>query len=112
MANASGAKATQFSNGFIGQVVAGLRFAVTGKAPGAGDWFGPGQPMAPAAPPEVAGRRFDYPVSANITYTPKAENNNLGVSFDQLRNLAARGHFAHRLGRAARVSCHQEGDIF
>ena len=88
MANASGAKATQFSNGFIGQVVAGLRFAVTGKAPGAGDWFGPGQPMAPAAPPEVAGRRFDYPVSANITYTPKAENNNLGVSFDQLRNLA------------------------
>ena len=81
---ASGGKATPFSSGFIGQVVAGLRLAVTGKTP---DWFGPGVPLAPVAPAGVAGRRNDYPVGANLNTVPKTEANQ-GVSFDQLRNLA------------------------
>jgi hypothetical protein len=35
------------------------------SAPGQGaDWFGPLQPMAPVAPPEVAGRQFDYNVAS------------------------------------------------
>lgn len=81
-----GGKATPLSPGFIGQVVAGVRFALTGQAPQ--DWFGPGVPLAPVAPPEVGGRRFDYPTSTNLTYLPKTEANSQGVTFDQLRNLA------------------------
>lgn len=30
------------------------------------DWFGPGTPMSPQAPPEVAGRAFDFPNGVNI----------------------------------------------
>jgi len=35
-------------------------------------WFGPGQPMTPQAPPEVAGRRFDFPQGYNINTQPRA----------------------------------------
>jgi hypothetical protein len=34
------------------------RYAITGVAPTT--WFGPQQPLAPMAPPEVKGRQFDY----------------------------------------------------
>ena len=82
----TGGKATPLSQGFIGQVVAGLRFAVTGKAP---DWFGPGAPLVTSAPPQVAGRQFDYPVASNINYVPRMENpSQAGVTFQQLRSLA------------------------
>lgn len=30
------------------------------------DWFGPGQPMTPQAPPSVKGRAFDYPSHVNM----------------------------------------------
>lgn len=40
----------------------------------AADWFGPGKPMTPQAPPEVAGRAFDYPAAVNIINRPRSGN--------------------------------------
>src|SRR5271166_4035624 len=59
------------------------RYLITGVSPDA--WFGPQQPLAPFAPPEVKGRQFDYPFGANLNYIPRAED---GVSFAELRGLA------------------------
>ena len=56
---------------------------ISGVSPDA--WFGPQQPLAPFAPPEVKGRQFDYPFGANLNYVPRAD---LSISFDQLRGLA------------------------
>ena len=52
------------------------RYAITGVSPDT--WFGPLQPLAPMAPPEVKGRQFDYPFGANLNYIPRAED---GISF-------------------------------
>jgi hypothetical protein len=49
------------------------------------DWFGPLNPLTPIAPPEVAGRRFDYPSGYNISTRPRAYE---PISFEQLRGLA------------------------
>ena len=59
------------------------RYAITGASPDA--WFGPQQPLAPVAPPEVKGRQFDYAFGANLNYVPRSE---AGVSFAELRALA------------------------
>ncbi len=60
------------------------RSAFTGVTPQS--WFGPQQPLAPQAPPEVKGRRFDYPFGANPTsYVPRSEG---AISFAELRALA------------------------
>jgi len=59
------------------------RYVITGVSPGA--WFGPLQPLAPMAPPEVKGRQWDYPFGANLNYIPRADD---GVSFGELRGLA------------------------
>jgi hypothetical protein len=59
------------------------RYAITGASPDA--WFGPQQPLAPVAPPEVKGRQFDYAFGANLNYNPRSEG---GVSFAELRALA------------------------
>jgi len=59
------------------------RYVITGVSPET--WFGPLQPLAPMAPPEVKGRQFDYPFGANLNYIPRAED---GVSFAELRGLA------------------------
>jgi hypothetical protein len=59
------------------------RYAITGVSPDT--WFGPLQPLAPMAPPEVKGRQFDYPFGANLNYIPRSED---GVSFAELRGLA------------------------
>ncbi len=59
------------------------RWAVTGVAPDS--WFGPQQPLAPQAPPDVKGRQFDYPFGANLNYVPRSEG---GLSFAELRALA------------------------
>ena len=56
---------------------------ITGVSPDT--WFGPLQPLAPMAPPEVKGRQFDYPFGANLNYIPRAED---GISFAELRGLA------------------------
>ena len=59
------------------------RYVITGVSPDT--WFGPLQPLAPMAPPEVKGRQWDYPFGANLNYIPRAED---GVSFAELRGLA------------------------
>ena len=59
------------------------RYLITGVSPDT--WFGPLQPLAPMAPPEVKGRQWDYPFGANLNYIPRAED---GVSFLELRGLA------------------------
>jgi len=54
--------------------------------PGTGsDWFGPRQPMLPVAPPEVAGRQFDYPVGFNLATQPRTYE---PIDFQTLRNLS------------------------
>jgi hypothetical protein len=66
--------------GLAERVARGIRYAFTGKA----DWFGPGAPVAPSAPEQVAGRQFQMPISYNTLIQSKVE----GVSFSQLRMLA------------------------
>jgi hypothetical protein len=48
-------------------------------------WFGPGVPFPPIAPPEVAGRAFDYPYGINLQLTPRAYE---ALGFSELRALA------------------------
>ena len=59
------------------------RYAITGVSPDT--WFGPQQPLAPMAPPEVKGRQFDYPFGVNLNYVPRSND---GISFAELRGLA------------------------
>ncbi len=59
------------------------RYAITGVSPDT--WFGPQQPLAPQAPPEVKGRQFDYPFGVNLSYVPRATG---GIAFAELRALA------------------------
>jgi Phage-related protein len=49
------------------------------------NWFGPGSVMSPQAPPEVAGRAWDYPQGININPRPR-QNEMLG--FGMLRTFA------------------------
>jgi hypothetical protein len=49
------------------------------------DWFGPLDPMAPTAPPEVAGRRFDYAPGYNLQTRPRAFE---PIGFSELRWFA------------------------
>lgn len=48
-------------------------------------WFGPLKPLAPIAPPEVAGRQWDYPSGYNLVVRPRAYE---AASFADLRSLA------------------------
>lgn len=49
------------------------------------DWFGPLPPMRPIAPPEVAGREWDYVPGYNLNTEPRAYE---AVTFETLRALA------------------------
>lgn len=49
-------------------------------------WFGPLNPMAPVAPPDVAGRAWDFPAGFNLAIQPRAYE---PVSFGMLRQLAS-----------------------
>jgi hypothetical protein len=56
------------------------------EAPGTGaDWFGPLQPMQPIAPPEVAGRSWDFMPGWNLQTQPRGLE---PVSFHALRSIA------------------------
>lgn len=48
-------------------------------------WFGPENPLQPQAPPDAAGREFDYMTGYNLSSMPKYTE---GFSFSQLRMLA------------------------
>ena len=56
----------------------------TGAASASG-WFGPLQPLAPIAPPEVAGRQLDFPSGYNIVTSARAYE---PIGFVDLRALA------------------------
>lgn len=49
------------------------------------NWFGPQRPLAPIAPPEVAGRGWDYPPGYNLVTRPRAYET---IGFEQLIALA------------------------
>lgn len=49
------------------------------------DWFGPQNPMTPVAPPEVAGRQWDFPVGMNLATTPRTFT---PIGFHTLRTIA------------------------
>src|SRR5579872_1186338 len=56
--------------------------------PGTGtpaEWFGPLQPLRPIAPPDVAGRRFDFAPGYNLVTRPRAYE---PISFETLRGFA------------------------
>jgi len=54
------------------------------RGPGA-DWFGPLDPLKPIAPPDVAGRRFDFPPGYNLVTRPRAYE---PIGFAELRAFA------------------------
>src|ERR1700757_3333716 len=62
-----------------------ISFARTNSATQAEDWFGPLTPNTPLAPPEVAGRQWDYPAGYNLSTLSRPYE---PVTFSTLRNLA------------------------
>jgi hypothetical protein len=50
------------------------------------NWFGPGQPLAPIAPPNTPLRTWDYPYGTNLFFQPRVTDS--GISFDDLFFLA------------------------
>jgi hypothetical protein len=49
------------------------------------DWFGPLNPLAPIAPADVAGRRFDFPAGYNLVTRPRSFE---AIGFAELRAFA------------------------
>ena len=68
---------------FMARLARGLGYAVAGGD--AQSWFGPQQPLPPVAPPDVAGRQFDYPFGFNLSVTPRSWE---PTGFAELRALA------------------------
>jgi hypothetical protein len=81
----AGGKATPIEPGILDRVSGALSGAIKGAADA---WFGPLQPITPVAPPETAGRQFDYPTGINLVYRPRSEGGQGGISFQTLRDLA------------------------
>jgi len=60
------------SAGMMARAKALARWVWNGTSP-AEQYFGPGVPLTPVAPEEVAGRLRDYPMTANLQWRPRAE---------------------------------------
>jgi hypothetical protein len=70
-------------SGIITRLTTGVRYALSGKT--YAEFFGPGQPIAPAAQEQAHGRAFDYDTNFNITTRPRG---NEPIDFPTLRALA------------------------
>ena len=83
------AKVAGMATGAVSGAVGGLIKGVSEA------WFGPLQPIQPMAPPEVKGRAFDYPFGMNLSFVPRGEAGQGGVTFQTLRDLSdpTRGGF-------------------
>ena len=69
-----------------GESSASQSIASSGIARGSGaDWFGPLDPLKPIAPPDVAGRRFDFPPGYNLSLRPRGYE---PIGFAELRGFA------------------------
>ncbi len=79
----SGGVETPIPASVFARLTAATRYLITGVGPES--WFGPQQPLAPQAPPDVKGRQWDYPFGLNINYVPRSDGL---LSFAQLRSLA------------------------
>ena len=79
----SGGVETPIPASVFARLTAATRYVITGAGPES--WFGPQQPLAPQAPPEVKGRQWDYPFGVNLNYVPRSDNL---LSFGELRTLA------------------------
>ena len=75
--------ATPVDPGLIARLVQGVRYTLTGVKPDS--WFGPGQPLPPAAQEQAVGRQFDFDTATNMRQQPRATE---AVSFAQMRALA------------------------
>lgn len=90
MARGQGGKETEISTSMISRAAGSIAGMVRGAAQGAFDgWFGPGAPLRAIAPPDVAGRGFDYGFGVNLNYTPRQELGQESVGFATLRRLAS-----------------------
>lgn len=62
-----------------------INFARANAAEDAANWFGPSTPISPLAPPEVAGRQWDYPAGFNLSTLSRPFE---PITFSTLRALA------------------------
>jgi len=82
-AQAGGGRAIALNPGSWGQPYSiGMTYGANGQG---SDWFGPGQPMAPQAPAEVAGRAFDFPNGVNIVTSTRPYS---PITYETLRAFA------------------------
>lgn len=79
-----GAVATKVDAGMIARA-SGMASTILRGGRQTDDFFGPSPVPAPAAPPELRGRRFDYPMGYNLQYRPRAYE---PIDFPTLRALA------------------------
>lgn len=77
---------TPVDQSVLSRVIRGVKFMLSGVAPDS--WHGPSQPQDPQAQEKVKGRAFDFPVGSNLQITPRADTNENGISYKELRALA------------------------
>lgn len=81
-ASRGGGREVALNPGFNTAYSVGVTYGNDGQG---SKWFGPGQPMSPQAPPEVAGRAFDFPQGINLLTTTRPYQ---PITYETLRAFA------------------------